>query len=633
MLQIGAAAHELGHALGFLHTQSRHDRDSYVTVMKDNIRDGWLDQFTMQTKNDNHNYGLPYDYGSLMHYGSTSGSKDKKGKLLTMVPFDPEYAETLGSPFISFIDLLMMNKHYNCTEKCKPATSAKCKNGGFPHPRNCSECICPGGYGGPLCKDRPEGCGAILAAGPEPLEFENTVGNKTAKRKPREDFDMCYYWITAPVAKKVVVELLSFKPDGIAVDGCIYGGVEFKWKDDQRLTGSRYCSREDANTILTSTSNIMPIITYNRIYESTTRIRQFTKEFPDIAITGRNSKERSVAETVKSVFKKAAELWTNGTCLDIYEDENATDSIRVIQGGGCYSYVGRIGGMQNLSIGEKCSMVGAAAHELGHALGFFHAHSRPDRDRYITVLSKNIRDGWQGQFLAGSSDIIDIYGLPYDYGSIMQYGGISGSKDKIGKLLTMVPLDLAYIETLGSPFISFTDLLMMNKHYNCTDKCKNDTSAKCENHGFPHPRNCSMCICPGGYGGPLCKNRPEGCGEILVAQYYPIEWTASVGRDEDNKKRREDFDMCYYWIKAPVGKKVMVELLSFKPEGIAVDGCIYAGVEVKWQADQRRSGSRYCSPHGSLTILKSFSNIVPIIMYSRHYRKSTTRIRYQYVDS
>ncbi|WKY09007.1 hypothetical protein Q1695_001846 [Nippostrongylus brasiliensis] len=343
--------------------------------------------------------------------------------------------------------------------------------------------------------------------------------------------------------------------------------------------------------------------------------------------------DSTATETVKSVFKKAAELWTNGTCLDIYEDENATDSIRVIQGGGCYSYVGRIGGMQNLSIGEKCSMVGAAAHELGHALGFFHAHSRPDRDRYITVLSKNIRDGWQGQFLAGSSDIIDIYGLPYDYGSIMQYGGISGSKDKIGKLLTMVPLDLAYIETLGSPFISFTDLLMMNKHYNCTDKCKNDTSAKCENHGFPHPRNCSMCICPGGYGGPLCKNRPEGCGEILVAQYYPIEWTASVGRDEDNKKRREDFDMCYYWIKAPVGKKVMVELLSFKPEGIAVDGCIYAGVEVKWQADQRRSGSRYCSPHGSLTILKSFSNIVPIIMYSRHYRKSTTRIRYQYVDS
>ncbi|PIO69580.1 hypothetical protein TELCIR_08591 [Teladorsagia circumcincta] len=34
----------------------------------------------------------------------------------------------------------------------------------------------------------------------------------------------------------------------------------------------------------------------------------------------------------------------------------------------------------------------------------------------------------------------------------------------------MVPKDVLYTETLGSPFIGYYDLLMINKHYNCTDK-------------------------------------------------------------------------------------------------------------------------------------------------------------------
>ncbi|KAE9412789.1 hypothetical protein Angca_007913, partial [Angiostrongylus cantonensis] len=41
--------------------------------------------------------------------------------------------------------------------------------------------------------------------------------------------------------------------------------------------------------------------------------------------------------------------------------------------------------------------------------------------------------------------------------------------------------------------------------------------AKCENEGYPHPRNCSMCICPSGYGGDLCDQRPPGCGDNFMA--------------------------------------------------------------------------------------------------------------------
>lgn len=33
----------------------------------------------------------------------------------TITPKDDKYKTTMGSPMISFTDLLMINKHYNCT--------------------------------------------------------------------------------------------------------------------------------------------------------------------------------------------------------------------------------------------------------------------------------------------------------------------------------------------------------------------------------------------------------------------------------------------------------------------------------------------------------------------------------------
>ncbi|PIO58048.1 astacin [Teladorsagia circumcincta] len=72
VLQIGTAAHELAHTLGFYHTQSRYDRDDYITVIGQNINQNYSDQFEKQTNETNNNYGLPYDYGSVMHYRATA---------------------------------------------------------------------------------------------------------------------------------------------------------------------------------------------------------------------------------------------------------------------------------------------------------------------------------------------------------------------------------------------------------------------------------------------------------------------------------------------------------------------------------------------------------------------------------
>ena len=62
----------------------------------------------------------------------------------------------------------------------------------------------------------------------------------------------------------------------------------------------------------------------------------------------------------------------------------------------CASRVGRGGDKeQKLTIGSpalRCK-VGNIIHELGHAIGFFHEHSRPDRNTFVRVLKKNILPG------------------------------------------------------------------------------------------------------------------------------------------------------------------------------------------------------------------------------------------------
>jgi len=80
-----------------------------------------------------------------------------------------------------------------------------------------------------------------------------------------------------------------------------------------------------------------------------------------------------------------------------------------------------MGGSQGISLGNGCLVHGVIVHELMHSVGFYHMHSRSDRDNYLKILWSNINGNMQSQFKKNSPNQDQIF-RPFDYQSIMLYG-------------------------------------------------------------------------------------------------------------------------------------------------------------------------------------------------------------------
>ncbi|KAJ1351263.1 Astacin (Peptidase M12A) [Parelaphostrongylus tenuis] len=106
----------------------------------------------------------------------------------------------------------------------------------FRIPETASKCVCPGGYGGRLCDERPSGCGKILTATNKFQVLEH-VGEKNAT-KESNGYAICNYWIKAPAGSKIEV-VLDYFSKGFSSDGCVHGAVEIKTENDKGLTGYR----------------------------------------------------------------------------------------------------------------------------------------------------------------------------------------------------------------------------------------------------------------------------------------------------------------------------------------------------------------------------------------------------------
>ncbi|XP_029574963.1 meprin A subunit beta-like [Salmo trutta] len=162
---IAIVEHELLHALGFNHEQSRYDRDEYVTIVNENILEGltqcfsqlnngyllfsliftsynifllsgYQNNFNKYSENDTTTLGTPYDYYSVMHY-----SKDAftNGNGSTIITKQPEFQEVIGQRLeMSSNDVLKLNRMYSCNASVAFKESCSFSNSGLCGMSRCS---------------------------------------------------------------------------------------------------------------------------------------------------------------------------------------------------------------------------------------------------------------------------------------------------------------------------------------------------------------------------------------------------------------------------------------------------------------------------------------------------------------
>ncbi|CAP34105.2 Protein CBR-NAS-39 [Caenorhabditis briggsae] len=124
------------------------------------------------------------------------------------------------------------------------------------------------------------------------------------------------------------------------------------------------------------------------------------------------------------LFLRAMRHWENYTCVSFVprQAHHKHYITFTVDKCGCCSYVGRRGeGPQAISIGKNCDKFGIVVHELGHVVGFWHEHTRPDRDMYVDIFYKSIQTGQDYNFEKSKPDEVDSLDEPYDFSSIMHY--------------------------------------------------------------------------------------------------------------------------------------------------------------------------------------------------------------------
>lgn len=153
-----------------------------------------------------------------------------------------------------------------------------------------------------------------------------------------------------------------------------------------------------------------------------------------------------LADDVKTRIANAVQHWAAHTSIRFVPrtDANAglfPDYVTFQPGDASNSKIGRVGGQQFINLATDDDGNRTIRHEMGHAVGMIHTHTRPDRDSFVTIMFDNIKDDpydrSQFAILAFANGNVEI--TPYDYGSLLHYGAYSRSIDPKTKP-TIVPL-------------------------------------------------------------------------------------------------------------------------------------------------------------------------------------------------
>lgn len=121
----GNAVHEIGHAFGFSHEQSRPDALTYVTIHPENIKDRKAHNFRQKLPTEVDSMGSTYDFGSIMHYGATAFTKNNQ-KTITAKKGNPSFGQRTA---LSASDISQAYKLYSPLEQCLKSCTGTVNHG------------------------------------------------------------------------------------------------------------------------------------------------------------------------------------------------------------------------------------------------------------------------------------------------------------------------------------------------------------------------------------------------------------------------------------------------------------------------------------------------------------------------
>lgn len=132
------------------------------------------------------------------------------------------------------------------------------------------------------------------------------------------------------------------------------------------------------------------------------------------------------------------------------------------ENGSCSSYVGRKCPWckQLIRVPNWCG-AGSLIHEIGHALGMVHEHTRWDRGNFVKINWDNIKEDKKSNFYR--FPLVFRSYTPFDFGSIMMYGAYAFAIDASIPTITKKDGTLYSVQRSG---LSSYDKTALGKMYN-----------------------------------------------------------------------------------------------------------------------------------------------------------------------
>ncbi|XP_029353600.1 low choriolytic enzyme-like [Echeneis naucrates] len=154
--------------------------------------------------------------------------------------------------------------------------------------------------------------------------------------------------------------------------------------------------------------------------------------------------------------------FASSTCIRFTPLNRQRDFLDIQSRSGCFSFVGRRGSGQTLSLQRQgCIFRSIIQHEVLHALGFNHEQTRSDRDQHVRILLQNVIPGMEHNFRKIQTRNLNT---PYDYNSVMHYGRFAFSRNRQP---TILPIPDGNVAIGRAEQMSPIDILRVNRLYRC----------------------------------------------------------------------------------------------------------------------------------------------------------------------